>query len=199
MQVSRGATAVRTPRGRAAVFGTLGAVFVVGYAADQASKYWAEHHLVRGVSKPLLGDFLRLHLTYNPGAAFSLGTGLTWVLTTVACGVVLFTAWTARRLRSVAWAAALGLLLAGACGNLTDRWFRSPGPARGHVVDFLRLPAWPIFNVADVCIVSAAVLISVLALRGITIEGGRADERGSTGDVDEAPADQAVVGGAADA
>ena len=64
-----------------------------------------------------------------------------------------------RRLGSVGWAVALGLLLAGVAGNLTDRLFREPGPLRGHVIDFLMLPHWPVFNVADMCINVAAVLI----------------------------------------
>ena len=81
--------------------------------------------------------------------------------------------WVSRRLGSALWAVALGLLLAGVAGNLTDRLFREPGPMRGHVVDFLRFPHWPIFNVADVCINVAAVLIVVQALRGIGVDGRR--------------------------
>jgi len=90
--------------------------------------------------------------------------------------------WVSRRLGSTLWAVALGLLLAGVAGNLTDRLFREPGPMRGHVVDFLRLPHWPIFNVADVCINIAAVLIVVQALRGIGVNGRRATEDGPVRD-----------------
>ena len=78
-----------------------------------------------------------------------------------------------RRIGTVAWAVALGLLLAGVAGNLTDRLFRAPGPMRGHVIDFLMLPNWPVFNVADMCIDVAAGLILLLAFRGIRIDGGR--------------------------
>ena len=81
--------------------------------------------------------------------------------------------WLSRRLGSAVWAVALGLLLAGIAGNLTDRMFRTPGPLRGHVVDFLMLPHWPIFNVADMCINAAAVLILVQAFRGIRLDGTR--------------------------
>jgi signal peptidase II len=87
--------------------------------------------------------------------------------------VVVFVVITARRLGSRGWALALGLLLAGSVGNLTDRMFRAPGPGRGQVVDFLELPHYPIFNIADSAIVSAAVLIAVMAFRGIGIDGTR--------------------------
>ena len=50
---------------------------------------------------------------------------------------------------------------------------RAPGPMRGHVIDFLMLPNWPVFNVADICINVAAGLILLLAFRGIRIDGGR--------------------------
>jgi signal peptidase II len=122
---------------------------------------------------PVIGDFLVLHLTRNPGAAFSTGTRYTVVLTCVAMAAVLIVLHLSRRIGSVAWAVALGLLLAGVAGNLTDRLFRSPGPMRGHVIDFLMLPNWPVFNVADICIDVAAGLILLQAFRGIRIDGGR--------------------------
>jgi signal peptidase II len=77
----------------------------------------------------------------------------------------------ASRVRTTGWAWALGLLLAGIAGNLTDRIFREPGPLRGHVIDFLQLPHWPIFNVADICINAAAVLIVVQSARGVPLRG----------------------------
>jgi len=100
--------------------------------------------------------------------------------------VVVFVVITARRLGSRGWALALGLLLAGSLGNLTDRMFRAPGPGRGEVVDFVQLPHYPIFNVADSAIVCAAVLIAVLAFRGVGIDGTRVSTgkpgQSSTGD-----------------
>jgi signal peptidase II len=79
------------------------------------------------------------------------------------------------RLRHSGWAVALGLLCAGVAGNLTDRIFRSPGVLRGHVVDFLQLPYWPIFNVADMCITAAAVMVIVLAVvKNVGVDGRRA-------------------------
>jgi signal peptidase II len=122
----------------------------------------------------LVGSVLQLNLTRNSGAAFSIGTGATWILTAIACSVVVFVVVTARRLGSRGWALALGLLLGGSLGNLTDRMFRAPGPGRGQVVDFLQLPHYPIFNIADSAIVSAAVLIAVMAFRGVGIDGTRA-------------------------
>jgi signal peptidase II len=79
----------------------------------------------------------------------------------------------AGRLGSRGWAVALGLLLGGALGNVTDRMVRSPGPLRGHVVDFLQLPHWPVFNLADASICVAAVIVMVLSVRGIRVDGSR--------------------------
>jgi signal peptidase II len=139
---------------------------------DQGTKALAVAHLTEGRPVRLLGPALRLDLTRNPGAAFSTATGLTWVLTVIACVVVVVLVRVARRLGSRVWAVTLGLLLGGACGNLTDRIFRAPGVARGYVVDFLEFPHWPIFNLADSSIVCAGVLVVLLTLRGITFDGG---------------------------
>jgi signal peptidase II len=127
----------------------------------------------------VLGGVIYVQQTRNSGAAFSLGTGFTVLLTVVAVGVVVFIVRTAGRLRSVGWAVALGLILGGALGNLTDRLFRSPGVGRGHVVDWISLfgpnaKYWPIFNLADSAIVCGAVLAGVLAVLGIDIDGRRA-------------------------
>ncbi len=109
----------------------------------------------------------------NPGAAFSTGTSYTVLLSVialVAAGVVIRFG---RRLGDRTWAVALGLLLAGVCGNLTDRVFREPGVLRGHVVDFLELPHWPVFNVADMLIDAAVILIILQTWRGVRITGAR--------------------------
>jgi signal peptidase II len=143
------------------------AVAAVAYAVDLTTKSLAVAHLSDGHS------LLRLELARNPGAAFSTATSYTAVLTFVAIAAALVVVWFARRLGSTGWAIGLGFLLAGILGNLTDRIFRAPGPLQGHVVDFLRLPHWPIFNVADVCINIAAVVIVVQALRGVGVSGGR--------------------------
>ncbi|WP_214369431.1 signal peptidase II [Pseudonocardia sp. H11422] len=130
----------------------------------------------------LLGGAIYLVLVRNPGAAFSLATGYTWVLTLVAIAVVIVIIRISRRLRSVGWAVALGLVLGGALGNLTDRMFRSPGPLQGHVVDTVSLFApdgsvWPVFNLADAAIVSGGVLLVILALLGRELDGTQAAEK----------------------
>lgn len=126
----------------------------------------------------LLGDLVELTLTRNPGAAFSTGTSFTAVITVVALVAAVVTGVVIWRNRSAAWAWALGLLLAGILGNLVDRLFREPGPFRGHVVDFIALPHWPVFNLADVWINIAAVLIVLLAVRGVRLDGSRGTHQG---------------------
>jgi len=148
------------------------AVALVAYGLDLASKQWALAELAdRDV--PVLGDWLILHLTFNPGAAFSAGTEFTIVFTGLAMVAVVVVLWLSRRLGSTGWALALGILLGGVSGNLTDRIVRQPEPLHGHVVDFLMLPNWPVFNIADVCINIAAGLIILQTFRGIALDGSR--------------------------
>lgn len=143
-------------------------------AADQVTKFLAEEHLTEGVFEPLLGEVLQLTLLYNSGAAFSLGTTITPVLTVLQGGISVVIVWLAlRRVRSYRWAITLGMLLGGALGNFSDRMLRSPGPLRGHVVDFLALPNWPIFNIADIFVVSGAVLVALLTVFGLELDGTR--------------------------
>lgn len=176
--------AVPTPQKRPStqLIALLVGVAAVGYGLDQATKAWAQASLDPAKPKHLVGSLLQLRLTHNAGAAFSIATNATWVLTIVAAAVIVATIFMARRLRSKPWAGALGLLIGGALGNLTDRFVRAPGGGRGHVVDFLELPHWPIFNVADCCVVSAACLIALLAFLGIGIDGRRASSDGAKGD-----------------
>ena len=169
MQAARG-TSVAAPSPRRLLFA---AVAIVAYAVDQVTKVIAVEKLDGRPDVRVVGDLLSLHLTRNPGAAFSLGTGFTPVLSVVAILASLTVLWFARRIGSAGWACALGLLLAGITGNLTDRILRAPGALHGHVVDFLQLPNWPIFNVADMCINVAAALIVILAFRGIRLDGTR--------------------------
>ena len=158
---------------RARVRLLLFAVFALLYSADQATKWLAVDRLTGKPDKELVGELLMLHLTRNAGAAFSTGTGYTVLFSWLAIAAVLVVLWFSRRVGNVGWAIAFGLLLAGITGNLTDRLVRSPGVLRGHVVDFLMLPHWPIFNVADICINAAAALILVQAFRGIRLDGSR--------------------------
>jgi signal peptidase II len=128
----------------------------------------------------LLGGLLTLRVTRNSGAAFSIGTGMTFVLTLIAVSVIIAILRTARRLRSLPWAITLGLLLGGATGNLLDRLLRSPGPLRGHVVDWIELPHWPVFNLADSAIVCGGVIAVLLATKGLQIDGTRATDESTT-------------------
>jgi signal peptidase II len=141
--------------------------------ADQLSKWAAVEHLAGRGRVDVIDGVLWLHLTRNAGAAFSMATGATWLLTIVALVVVVAIVRISRKLGSRGWALALGLLLGGALGNLGDRLFRAPSFFHGHVIDFLEFPHWPIFNLADSSIVTAAVLIALLSVRGIGIDGRR--------------------------
>ena len=176
--LSSGATATVPPsRASGRHLGVVAAAAACVLAADQLSKQWAQEALSDGRPRDLLGSFLRLHLTFNPGAAFSLGTNSTLVITAIALVVVVVLAVTARKLRSIPWALGFGLVIGGASGNLVDRFFRAPGGGRGHVVDFLELPNWPIFNLADSAICVAAALVVVLTFRGVGLDGAREGER----------------------
>jgi signal peptidase II len=121
----------------------------------------------------LLGGFLHLLVSRNPGAAFSIGTSMTLVFSAIAVTVIVIILRTARRIRSLPWALTLGLLLGGATGNLLDRIFRYPGLFRGYVVDWIELPHWPVFNLADSSIVCGGVLAVLLSIRGIQLDGSR--------------------------
>ena len=146
---------------------------MVVFVADLVSKTVVVATLSHRAPVSLLGGLLTLRELRNSGAAFSIGTSVTVVFTLIALGVIVAILRTARRLRSIPWAVTLGLLLGGAAGNLGDRLFRSPGFLRGHVVDWIELPHWPVFNVADSCIVCGGVLAVLLAARGVSIDGAR--------------------------
>jgi signal peptidase II len=156
------------------------ATAVLVLALDVATKAIVVATMTDGQRIPLLGDTVSLYLIRNSGAAFSLATGLTWVLTLVAIAVVVGIVRFARRLRSPGWAIALGLVLGGALGNLADRFFRAPGPLEGHVVDFVSVGWWPVFNAADSAICCGGVLLVVLALAGVEIDGRRAGRTAPT-------------------
>lgn len=133
---------------------------------DVSTKVLAVEFLEPGKPVSIIGDTVTWTLVRNSGAAFSMATGYTWVLTLVALGVVAGIIWMGRRLVSTWWAVGLGMILGGALGNLIDRIFRSPGPLRGHVVDFLSIGWWPVFNVADPAVVGGAILLVGLSLFG---------------------------------
>ena len=161
-------------------------VAAIALTLDVVSKVIVVTELESPTQPPvrLLGGVFYLDVARNSGAAFSLGAGFTVLLTIIAAVVVFVILRAAARMRSVGWAVALGLILGGALGNLSDRVFRAPGPGRGHVVDWISLFGpygrhWPIFNLADSAIVCGAILSAILALRGTDLDGHTArDNRG---------------------
>jgi len=186
--VAAGAASVAPARRRTLLL-TLACLALGVLVIDQVSKVWAENALVAGERTPLLGSLLGLSLVHNAGAALSIATGLTWVLTAVATTVVVVVIRASRRIGSTAWSVALGLLLGGALGNLADRFLREPGIARGHVVDFIAYGNVFVGNVADIAIVGAAGLVVILALRGIALDGSRASAGTTEPSADPRPAD----------
>ncbi len=145
------------------------------YALDQISKYLVVTNMTEGSVVRVLNDVLQLHFVRNPGAAFSLASGSTWIFSIIAAAVVVFIVWFARRIRSLSWGLVFGLLLGGVLGNLTDRLLREPGFGVGHVVDFISTP-WmlpAIYNVADMAIVVSMVIFMVLTIRGIGLDGNK--------------------------
>lgn len=148
---------------------------MLGYTLDVVTKVLAVERLAGRPDVPLVGDWFTLHLVRNPGAAFSLGTEATVFLSMLAIAAVVTILWWCRRIGSAWWAVALGLLLAGVGGNLTDRLLREPGPMRGHVIDFFRLPNWPVFNIADILINAGGIMVVIAVFRGVEIDGSRTE------------------------
>ncbi|WP_191988994.1 signal peptidase II [Mycobacteroides salmoniphilum] len=161
-------------------------VAAVVLAVDVVTKVLAVRLLQPGKPVPIIGDTVTWTLVRNSGAAFSFATGYTWVLTLIAMSVVVGILLIGRRLVSTWWALGLGMILGGALGNLVDRFFRGPGPLRGHVVDFLSVGWWPVFNVADPAVVGGAILLVALSLFGFDYDS---DERSTRGASDTENAD----------
>ena len=150
--------------------GLLLSVAAVVLMADVVTKVIAVKTLTPGQPVPIIGGTVTWTLVRNSGAAFSMATGYTWVLTLIASAVVLGIIWMSRRLVSPWWALGLGMILGGALGNLMDRFFRAPGHLQGHVVDFLSIGWWPVFNVADPAVVGGAILLVGLSLFGFDFD-----------------------------
>jgi lipoprotein signal peptidase len=190
MQAARGTALTGQPPGeggedRPRRVAIVVAVACAVYVADVISKVAVVATLSHRSPVRLLGGLVRLRVLRNSGAAFSIGTSMTIVFTIIAVGVIIFIVRNARRLRSLPWAIAAGMVLGGATGNLTDRVLRSPGAFTGNVVDWIQLPHWPVFNVADSSIVCGGLLAVLLAARGIhpagTGEGQRVPGGGHGG------------------
>jgi signal peptidase II len=168
----------RTQRGGKFLL-VLACCAIFAYLFDQLTKLWVVSTMAEGQITPVLPPLLSWHFIRNPGAAFSIGEDYTWIFSIVmalVAGAILFYA---RRIRSVWWSIALGFLLGGALGNLTDRLFREPSFGMGHVVDFIAFPNFAIFNIADSAIVGSVILWCILTLLGIGMDGRRVPARGS--------------------
>lgn len=166
------AAAARTRHGRPAKALLLG-VALVCWGLDQSTKAIVVAQVDPARPIRLVGGLLTVHLVRNAGAAFSLGENYTIVFTTLSALVLMFVlVGLLPRVTHIGWAVALGFLCGGILGNLTDRVVRPPSPLRGHVVDFLQLPHWAIFNVADMCVCTAAVMIMIFViLKNVTLTG----------------------------
>lgn len=176
-----------SPRHRGSALALLSLAIVV-YATDQLTKNWVVANLPEGRSVPVLGEFLQWYFVRNPGAAFSMASGATWVFTLLAAAVVGAIIWQVRHLGSRTWAIFFALLLGGVLGNLTDRLTRDPGFPVGHVIDFISTPwmfPWPlspaIYNVADIGIVSAMCLFVLITILGLPIDGAPRSRGGKNG------------------
>jgi signal peptidase II len=144
------------------------------YVLDQTAKYLIVTHLTEGEQVNVIGTILQFHFVKNSGAAFSLGTGMTWLFSIVAAAVAVFIVIYARRIRSFAWSILFGLLLGGTLGNLSDRLLRPPHFGEGHVVDFIQVIDFPaIFNIADSAIVISMGLFILLTILGVRLDGRR--------------------------
>jgi signal peptidase II len=144
----------------------LVSVAVTVLVLDVVTKALAVKLLTPNQPVSIIGDTVTWTLVRNPGAAFSLAAGYTLVLTVIATGVVVGIVWMAPRLVSPWWALGLGMILGGALGNLMDRFFRGPAPLQGHVIDFVSIGWWPVFNVADPAVVGGAALLVGLSFFG---------------------------------
>jgi signal peptidase II len=187
-----------TPRRRLPLLLSVAAVVL---ALDIVTKVLAVKLLTPGQPVPIIGDTVTWTLVRNSGAAFSMATGYTWMLTLIATGVVVGIFWMGRRLVSPWWAIGLGMILGGATGNLVDRFFRSPGPLRGHVVDFLSIGWWPVFNVADPSVVGGAILLVTLSALGYdfdTVGRRKADDAVDLTDTAATPEGTETPDGAAE-
>jgi signal peptidase II len=134
---------------------------------DLATKVWAVARLENQSDIKVLGEFLKFSFVRNPGAAFSFGTSVTWVFTGMAIAVSIAILLISRNVTNKPWAIALGGLLGGAVGNLIDRIFRSPEVFQGHVVDFISVPNYPMFNISDSAVVISAIAMVILSFRGV--------------------------------
>jgi signal peptidase II len=140
----------------------------VVWLIDLGTKVWAVEVLSSRANVQIIGSFLQLTFVQNSGAAFGIGAGSTFIFTFFALAVLIVITRYARQITSKGWALVCGLVLGGILGNLTDRIFREPSFLQGHVIDWIQIPNWPVFNIADTAIVIAAVVAIILTIRNIS-------------------------------
>ncbi|WP_327119506.1 signal peptidase II [Streptomyces sp. NBC_01341] len=157
-------------RGRKKILVLLG-VAVLAYLLDLISKMIVVAKLEHEEPIEIFGDWLKFDAIRNAGAAFGIGEAFTVIFTAIAAVVIIVIVRLARKLYSLPWAIALGLLLGGALGNLTDRIFRAPGVFKGAVVDFIAPAHFAVFNLADSAIVCGGILIVILSFKGLDPDG----------------------------
>ena len=160
---AEGRTALAVQRWR-----TLLSVAWFIWILDLATKAWAVNQLANREPIKVIGNFFQLTFVRNSGAAFSFATGATLFLSLFGIAALGGILYFAPHITSKGWSVVLGLVMGGILGNLMDRIFREPGFLRGHVIDWMQLPHWPIFNIADSAIVCAAVLSVFLSARNIS-------------------------------
>jgi len=116
---------------------------------DLITKNWAETALQNREPIRVLGDFLKFTYATNPGAAFNFATNATVVLSSLKLCVAAFIIYYMTKAVDTRWATGLALLFGGVVGNLFDRATRAPGKWQGEVIDWIQVPHWPVFNIAD--------------------------------------------------
>ena len=144
-------------------------IALIGYTLDQLSKNWVLSNMSEGETIPVLPPVLSWHFVRNPGAAFSMGTEYTWVFTIIMVAVAGYVIYKLASTTHTIWLASLGALLGGILGNLTDRLFQEPAFGLGHVIDFIAVPNFAVFNIADSLIVCSMIVICLLLIKGVTL------------------------------
>lgn len=132
----------------------------VAWGVDRLTKVWVEGTLAGRPPISVIDGVLDLRFTTNSGGAFSIGQGAPWLFVGATVAVSAAIVATAFRHTSAATSVALGLILGGGLGNLTDRVIRGPRLS-GHVIDFIDFRVWPVFNLADTAIVAGAIVLAV--------------------------------------
>lgn len=149
------------PRSTPRYLGVVIAVMLIVAALDQLLKIIMVAWLEPGVPHPVIGDWFRFYLLFNPGAAFSMGQNSTWLFTTLQLAFVIGALWFGPRMSTRWEALGLALVAGGALGNLCDRLFREPGFWFGHVVDYISVGSFAVFNLADAAITVGVVVFVV--------------------------------------